>query len=60
MARCDNLTMGRDLTKRVGEALNLQFIKDVQINTSVESSTAELTVTILLTEEQEKKIIGEG
>ena len=59
MARCDNLTMGRDLTKKVGEALNLQFIKDVQINTSVESN-AELTVTILLTEEQEKKIIGEG
>lgn len=59
MAHRDSFTLGRDLTKRVGEALNLQFIKDVQINTSVESS-AELTVTILLTEEQEKKIIGEG
>lgn len=51
------ITTGRDLTSRVSDVLGLKYITDVQIKTSVESH-AEITVTVLLTTEQEKQLLG--
>lgn len=53
----DKVTLGRDFMRRVSETLNLKFITDAKLKTGVETN-AELTITILLTEEQESKILG--
>ena len=53
------ISTGKEFSKSVSNLLGVKYVESASLNSRVDSAL-ELTVTILLTKEQEEKLLGKG